>query len=39
MSYLRQRVSRNVNEEEASQLTYGDRMADMIAEFGGSFSI
>ena len=34
---LRHRVSRNVNEEEAAHLTFGDRMADIIAEFGGSW--
>ena len=34
---LRHRVSRNVNEEEAARLTVADRMADMIAEFGGSW--
>jgi uncharacterized membrane protein len=34
---LRHRVSRNVNEEEAARLTLADRMADLIAEFGGSW--
>jgi uncharacterized membrane protein len=34
---LRHRVSRNANEEEAARLTLGDRMADKIAEFGGSW--
>jgi len=34
---LRQRVSRNVNEEEAALLTVGDRMANRIAGFGGSW--
>lgn len=34
---LRQRVSRNANEEEAKRLTFSDRMADLIAEFGGSW--
>jgi CRP/FNR family transcriptional regulator, cyclic AMP receptor protein len=34
---LRHRVSRNVNEEEAAHLTFADRAADMIAEFGGSW--
>jgi CRP/FNR family transcriptional regulator, cyclic AMP receptor protein len=34
---LRQRVSRNVNEEQAARLTFADRMADLIAEFGGSW--
>ena len=34
---LQRRVARNVNEEEAATLTPGDRAADMIAEFGGSW--
>jgi CRP/FNR family cyclic AMP-dependent transcriptional regulator len=34
---LRDRVSRNANEEEAARLTLSDRMADLIAEFGGSW--
>jgi CRP/FNR family transcriptional regulator, cyclic AMP receptor protein len=34
---LRQRVSRNINEEEEAQKTFASRMADMIAEFGGSW--
>src|SRR5437764_5790791 len=34
---LRLRVSRNVNEEAAARLTLADRMADVIAEFGGSW--
>src|SRR3984893_8347677 len=34
---LRHRVSRNVNQEEAAQLTLADRLADKIAEFGGSW--
>jgi CRP/FNR family transcriptional regulator, cyclic AMP receptor protein len=34
---LRHRVSRNVNDEEAAQLTMADRAADMIAKFGGSW--
>ena len=34
---LRHRVSRNVNEEDAAHLTFADRAADMIAEFGGSW--
>jgi uncharacterized membrane protein len=34
---LRHRVSRNANEEEAARLTFADRAADMIAEFGGSW--
>ena len=34
---LRHRVSRNVNQEEEARLTVGDRTADKIAEFGGSW--
>jgi uncharacterized membrane protein len=34
---LRHRVSRNVNQEEEAQLTIADRLADKIAEFGGSW--
>lgn len=34
---LRQRVSRNANEEERARLTVADRAADLIAEFGGSW--
>jgi uncharacterized membrane protein len=34
---LRHRVSRNVNEEMQSRLTLGDRMADLLARFGGSW--
>jgi CRP/FNR family cyclic AMP-dependent transcriptional regulator len=34
---LRHRVSRNVNEEAAAQLTVADRAADVMAEFGGSW--
>jgi CRP/FNR family cyclic AMP-dependent transcriptional regulator len=34
---LRQRVSRNLNEEEDAQKTFASRMADLIAEFGGSW--
>src|SRR5947209_9293938 len=34
---LRHRVSRNLNQEEESQLTFADRAADRIAEFGGSW--
>lgn len=34
---LRQRVSRNANDEEAARLTLADRMADLLAEFGGSW--
>jgi CRP/FNR family cyclic AMP-dependent transcriptional regulator len=34
---LRHRVSRNVNEEEAARMTFADRAADSLAEFGGSW--
>lgn len=34
---LRQRVSRNVNEEEDARLTVGDKLANRLAEFGGSW--
>jgi CRP/FNR family cyclic AMP-dependent transcriptional regulator len=34
---LRQRVSRNINEEEEAKRTLASRMADIIAEFGGSW--
>jgi CRP/FNR family transcriptional regulator, cyclic AMP receptor protein len=34
---LRHRVSRNVNQEEEARLTVADRLADRIAEFGGSW--
>ena len=34
---LRSRVSRNVNDEQQKRMTIADRMADMIAEFGGSW--
>ena len=34
---LQQRVSRNVNEEQDKRSTIGDRAADLIAEFGGSW--
>jgi CRP/FNR family transcriptional regulator, cyclic AMP receptor protein len=34
---LRQRVSRNANDEEEKRRTLADRMADLIAEFGGSW--
>src|ERR1043166_3620264 len=34
---LRHRVSRNINEEEAARLTFADRAADGLAEFGGSW--
>ena len=34
---LRHRISRNVNQEERAQLTMADRLADKIAEFGGSW--
>jgi CRP/FNR family transcriptional regulator, cyclic AMP receptor protein len=34
---LRRSATRNVNVEEAAQLTLSDRAADLIAEFGGSW--
>lgn len=34
---LRYTATRNVNVEEAAQLTFADRAADIIAEFGGSW--
>src|SRR5918911_5772772 len=34
---LRHRVSRNVNEEQDARLTVGDRLANRIAGFGGSW--
>jgi CRP/FNR family transcriptional regulator, cyclic AMP receptor protein len=34
---LQQRVSRNVNEEQAKRMTIADRAADTLAEFGGSW--
>src|SRR6266581_9675123 len=34
---LRRSATRNVNVEEAAQLTLADRAADIIAEFGGSW--
>jgi CRP/FNR family transcriptional regulator, cyclic AMP receptor protein len=34
---LTHRVSRNVNQEEALRMTFADRAADRIAEFGGSW--
>src|SRR5438046_9581874 len=34
---LRHSATRNVNVEEAAQFTFGDRAADLIAEFGGSW--
>src|SRR5438270_2528571 len=34
---LRRSATRNLNVEEAAQLTFADRAADLIAEFGGSW--
>jgi CRP/FNR family transcriptional regulator, cyclic AMP receptor protein len=34
---LQNRITRNVNEEEAATLTFADHAADVIAEFGGSW--
>jgi uncharacterized membrane protein len=35
---LRLRATRNVNQEDADQLTLGDRVADKVASFGGSWT-
>ncbi|MGH8453808.1 MAG: DUF1003 domain-containing protein [Nevskiales bacterium] len=35
---LRSRVSRNLNEEEEERLTFGQRVADRVATFGGSWT-
>jgi len=35
---LRTRVSRNINEEEEDHLTFGQRIADRVAAFGGSWT-
>ena len=35
---LRTHVSRNVNEEEEDRLTFGERIADRVAVFGGSWT-
>jgi CRP/FNR family cyclic AMP-dependent transcriptional regulator len=35
---LRTQVSRNANEEEAEMLTFGQRIADKVASFGGSWT-
>src|SRR5882724_6527381 len=35
---MRHMVSRNVNEEADEQMTFGDRIADSIATFGGSWT-
>ncbi len=35
---LRTRVTRNANEEQEDRLTLGDRIADQVASFGGSWS-
>ena len=35
---LQERVSRNVNEEQEKRMTIADRAADLIAEFGGSWT-
>lgn len=34
---LQQRVSRNANDEDRKRMTLSDRMADLLAEFGGSW--
>jgi uncharacterized membrane protein len=35
---LRAQVARNVNEEQEDRLTFGQRVADKVAEFGGSWT-
>jgi uncharacterized membrane protein len=35
---LRSRVTRNLNEEEEERLTWGERIADRVAAFGGSWT-
>jgi uncharacterized membrane protein len=35
---LRHQVSRNLNVEEEERLTFGERIADKVAEFGGSWT-
>ncbi len=35
---LRTQVSRNINEEEEERLTFGERVADRVATFGGSWT-
>ena len=35
---LRTRISRNLNEEEEEQMTFGERIADRVATFGGSWT-
>jgi uncharacterized membrane protein len=35
---LRQRVTRNLNEVEEEGMTFADRMADAVSEFGGSWA-
>jgi len=35
---LRSQVARNVNEEEEDKLTFGQRLADRVAAFGGSWT-
>jgi CRP/FNR family transcriptional regulator, cyclic AMP receptor protein len=35
---LRTQVTRNVNEEQEEQLTFGERIADRVAQFGGSWT-
>jgi CRP/FNR family cyclic AMP-dependent transcriptional regulator len=34
---LRRRVSRNANVEDAARMTFADRLADRVSEFGGSW--
>ncbi|MGJ7046020.1 DUF1003 domain-containing protein [Thermoanaerobacterium thermosulfurigenes] len=37
-SYINKKVSKNINEEHKDSLTFGDRMADKLADYAGSWS-
>ncbi|AFK87399.1 MULTISPECIES: DUF1003 domain-containing protein [Thermoanaerobacterium] len=37
-SYIDKKVSKNINEEHKDSLTFGDRMADKLADYAGSWS-
>ncbi|MEG6569097.1 DUF1003 domain-containing protein [Thermoanaerobacterium thermosaccharolyticum] len=37
-SYISKKVSKNINEEHKDSLTFGDRMADKLADYAGSWS-
>ncbi len=37
-SYIDKKVSKNINEEHKDTLTFGDRMADKLADYAGSWS-